>query len=101
MADRCRVSGRAPRATRLGAADPASGFGGGAPWERERIATPVSAAASESTVTTIPIGVSAIVSSNRVMPRMTLASGSKPMLVAAAGARAPVESASWLKVSEM
>ena len=101
---RCRLSGGGrlgdDRSAGWAPTEPASGFGGGAPWLRERIATPASAAASESTVTTIPIGVSAIVSSNSVMPSTTEAIGSKAMLVAIAGASTPVCSDSWLSVIE-
>ena len=48
-----------------------------------------------------PNGDSWIVSWSRVTPMTTLAIGSKAMLVAIAGASAPVERASWFRVSEI
>ena len=76
--------------------------GGASVWacERARIAIPTSAATRARRGATPSIAVVRSDSSSRVTPRMTLVIGSKAMLVATAGASAPVLSASWLSVIE-
>ncbi len=59
---------------------------------------PVPAASSAKTVAAISPGPALSASWSRATPRTTLAIGSKAMLVAIAGARAPVSRDSWFNV---